>query len=1231
MPKRIITLSTVLLLLIWGTSFTGVSSKSKLTSLGKEIFISAPKTSNSRAACSVQKHDDTAVSFYSGWDTDDRFVTYFDMAVECGASPYPFEIQSVSFPLYDPGPFQWPVNVDVIVFDVAGTDSCDGPGDELCRFSVICDEATFGVPNVGMVNFPTPCCIDGPVFIGLEYTDTGAGPFPSIIFDKSAPVPECDNWAFGPISWAEWYDYWSPPEPGYPIFFVDGETQSSGCDTSIVINEVRAQPFATVQNGGSYTYAFVELYNAGGFVLDISAWGLTDIDGTEIATLPSISLTPGDFLKIYFGFGTDDLDFSDGAGAYYTDGDSIVFQTDKDGVALYEDPNNSATIVDAVFWSTDSTTPSGASMSDAVTGGIWSSGNYFDYDASQFFISYGLCPDGMDHNTNTDWRLFGWGDYGISWAGAENPIQIAPPNGGLLDDYSGILKWGDPVFADSFQVQIDNNSSFTAPERNIRTASNTYTVSGLSAGVYYWRVRVYEDGSLKLPFTTYQMIIDPLAKFGGSSRTSIQLGVTRLIQHKDTRLLCDYESPAGQRPGCDEAAGKNGPWDNPHATDSAHVAKCEHCQWYCSRAVIAMINNYFNGNLSQDRVSYELFFGTNAGPEADLGHNQGTWLGASGGAHGTGRRWQIYEWALGTAVARTAGKPSFVTIQAEIDAGRPIYIDGQNHATLIYGYYFENLQGSPTPAVYIHNPWPGTAGFSSYAAWQPDNAGWVNGGYFTIPAGYDTSSAIDQEASVTADSDGDAIRDFDEQLVRNFHSLHNDTDTDDDEVLDKAEIRNYTFHDTTDYHPGHANNALTFPDVDSDGQRAENDCDSDNDADFDGGEDINGNGNNPVPNAGNVCDRETCQFDNTESCIKVAVDKDTYFLGEPVYIVDAHYTRETHTYHAGSTYNYEKGAGCPTKADGSALGHNGSFTTNAGGHANKTLVEHCLNTGQRYLTVDVLDDNLYSTPDNLDPQTCWTCLSDWFHGFHWAYDFGVHNPSFQYPTWNFPSTCAFPTGNPSVVNYVIECPWWWWCYSWPPIFDSYWLAIQVDRYLITDGIIEFTRPPSFVVGTPNCGGGQMINTFNYDLNLTQSLEGTLTDTTKQWVAFSIQNWQIPDSLISTRIEIDVTIGDKMDIHPLVKVMAGDAVYGWSPTPYDAIPINVISLCCSGLRGDLNNDGANANILDLTFAVDRIFRGGPAAFCPDEADVNSDGASTNILDLTFLVDRIFRGGPPPGPC
>ena len=73
-------------------------------------------------------------------------------------------------------------------------------------------------------------------------------------------------------------------------------------------------------------------------------------------------------------------------------------------------------------------------------------------------------------------------------------------------------------------------------------------------------------------------------------------------------------------------------------------------------------------------------------------------------------------------------------------------------------------------------------------------------------------------------------------------------------------------------------------------------------------------------------------------------------------------------------------------------------------------------------------------------------------------------------------------------------------------------------------------------------------------------------------------------------------------------------------------------CCEGLRGDANGDGTNANILDLTFLVDYIFRmSGDQGPCLTESDVNADGTPADILDLTYVVDRIFRSGPPPPSC
>ncbi len=72
-------------------------------------------------------------------------------------------------------------------------------------------------------------------------------------------------------------------------------------------------------------------------------------------------------------------------------------------------------------------------------------------------------------------------------------------------------------------------------------------------------------------------------------------------------------------------------------------------------------------------------------------------------------------------------------------------------------------------------------------------------------------------------------------------------------------------------------------------------------------------------------------------------------------------------------------------------------------------------------------------------------------------------------------------------------------------------------------------------------------------------------------------------------------------------------------------------CCIDRRGDLNGDGHDADIVDLTFAVNFIFRSGPLPACPNESDINGDGRPLNVLDLTCLVNSIFKGGEAAGTC
>ena len=48
------------------------------------------------------------------------------------------------------------------------------------------------------------------------------------------------------------------------------------------------------------------------------------------------------------------------------------------------------------------------------------------------------------------------------------------------------------------------------------------------------------------------------------------------------------------------------------------------------------------------------------------------------------------------------------------------------------------------------------------------------------------------------------------------------------------------------------------------------------------------------------------------------------------------------------------------------------------------------------------------------------------------------------------------------------------------------------------------------------------------------------------------------------------------------------------------------------------------VVDLTFLVARLFQGGPAPVCQDEADVNYSG-TVDVVNLTTLVAFLFQGG------
>lgn len=189
--------------------------------------------------CTLFKHwpEDSILGFYSGYIHGEQTMMYVDPA-ECGSPTYPFEIAEFSFLLfdppdgYDPRPRKWPLVLDIVVYDMfLSGDSCWGPGDELCRIPLECDSATFCFPNIANVTFPSPCCVDQPFYIGVEYTDPDTMMvYPSIVFDTDSEPELCEMFEFYCGEWFGWYAYWAVGNvPGYPMFWINGETLSSNC------------------------------------------------------------------------------------------------------------------------------------------------------------------------------------------------------------------------------------------------------------------------------------------------------------------------------------------------------------------------------------------------------------------------------------------------------------------------------------------------------------------------------------------------------------------------------------------------------------------------------------------------------------------------------------------------------------------------------------------------------------------------------------------------------------------------------------------------------------------------------------------------------------------------------------------------------------------------------------------------------------------------------------------
>jgi outer membrane protein assembly factor BamB len=223
--------------------------------------------------------------------------------------------------------------------------------------------------------------------------------------------------------------------------------------------------------------------------------------------------------------------------------------------------------------------------------------------------------------------------------------------------------------------------------------------------------------------------------------TSRDLGITPQLERKDTYML-DLQYPL------------SGPdaWDIPHENISSND------EYRCIKAAISMVDSYYGGHLSQDRIMYHVFheFLNYSSPKDDLGDGSG-WIVDLNVA-------DLLVWATyGASVERVNGKPDFSDVVYLIDHNHPIVRDDgpPNHLiTVIDGYDTDGQM------VYLIDPLTGTESKVPYDSLNV---------YVVWAVTANNVTARSDEPTIWRDSDGDGVVDFDEINRFQTNPYNNDT------------------------------------------------------------------------------------------------------------------------------------------------------------------------------------------------------------------------------------------------------------------------------------------------------------------------------------------------------------------------------------------------------------------------------------------------------------------------
>ncbi|MGH2360522.1 MAG: C39 family peptidase [bacterium] len=601
----------------------------------------------------------------------------------------------------------------------------------------------------------------------------------------------------------------SRQEPAPPAAPPAAATSSRGVASGVLLNEILFAPAAGQPS-------WIELINAGSGSTKLDGFVLQNQSREKQAVTSAANIGPGEVLLIR-------IDATKAA----------FLNAERGSVALLSGEK----VVDEAFWST-----SGGPSFRLTRGGHTAPlapGTTIGRPPS----SAGQGPDA--------WTIFPPPEATPGKPNAYPAVTGMLPLSGAILPTSPPLSWYSVSTAISYRVQIARDRSFQNPvvDKTLPASGSGLTVEQLEpmlpAGRYLWRVQAifgeaagaradfsrpavfWIEGAAASRSSWLDIFSPPLmaAEAATPSETTPKekiLAVPFIMQRKETALLALEAEETGRAP-----------WDRPWQMRVQPP--------WCARGSIAMVAAYFGGELSQDRISYEVDKTGYEGPIHDIDVGTG-WedddirkgltfaLGSAPSTEFT--RSQV---SAHVRAGVDLSQLYWDKLVSEIDAGRPVVSTSHIHVWVVAGYR-EDDRGK---SLIINDPARGRYHWLFIASTDMEDAdlvGIFGSGVSTIFLLPRNARGKSDEREVSVDSDRDGVMDFDEE--QRFQTNPRSKDTDGDGVNDKEDIRAWVFK------PDGYRSGAAYPndDDDRDGKPMQNDEDADGGGCLDGVEDRNGNG-----------------------------------------------------------------------------------------------------------------------------------------------------------------------------------------------------------------------------------------------------------------------------------------------------------------------------------------------------------------------------------------------------